>query len=138
MENSDFLISNQKQHLKYYRRHGTIKSKNTVELKSFLEKKKFLMINQKKKSNLRLRKFGIFSKKSIFSSKNTPNFMIFRDIWISVPKKAQNFEIRVFLDEKIDFLEKIPNLRSRKRFFLLIMSNFFCLERILTLLYFYF
>ena len=43
--------------------------------------------------------------------------MIFRDIWISVPKKAQNFEIRVFLDEKIDFLEKIPNLRSRKRFF---------------------
>ena len=41
MENRDFFINNQKEHLKYYRRHDTIKSKNTVELKSFLDKKSY-------------------------------------------------------------------------------------------------
>ena len=45
MKNSD-LVNNQKQHLKYYWRRGTIKSKNKLDVKYFEEKKKFFVINQ--------------------------------------------------------------------------------------------
>ena len=69
MKNRDFLTKTQKHHLKYYRRHGTIKNKNELQIKFFQEKKKFLMIDRNL-SKIRLPKGRIFSKKSIFPPKN--------------------------------------------------------------------
>ena len=41
MKNSD-LTNNQKHYPTYYQRHGTIESKNKLEIEYFLEKKSFL------------------------------------------------------------------------------------------------
>ena len=68
MKNRDFLTKTQKHHLKYYRRHGTIKNETKLEIKSFQGKKIFLVIDRKL-FKLQLPEGRIFSKKSIFPSK---------------------------------------------------------------------
>ena len=71
-----FLTKITKYDLKYYWRHGTIKRKNELEIKSFQAKKKFFVIDQKL-SNLRLLKVGIFFKKSNFPLKTHLYLKIF-------------------------------------------------------------